>query len=127
MPALSHTGNQIFAPTIKAKTVAYTVTTSESGVIFTDRGATVAVNFTLPVNSTVPIGFDVTFYGVSAYGFTVTCSPADTIVGLNNAAADTVTCTTTSLMIGAAVRLIWDGVSWLAFAASAGPTYTVAG
>lgn len=125
-PLPGKSGAQNFQPPIKAKTTAYTCTVEESGVIFTTRGATVAVNFTLPLNGTCPIGTNFTFYGVSAYGFTVTSNPADTITTLNDADADTITCTTTSKMIGAAVRVIWDGTRWLAFQASVGNTYTVA-
>ena len=126
MPQASRAGNYVQGTIVKAKTAAYTCTVAESGVFFTNRGATVAVNFTLPLNSSTPIGTEYTFYGISAYGFTVTSNPADTITTLNDAAADTITCTTTSKIIGAAVRVIWDGTSWLAFQASVGNTYAVA-
>src|ERR1041385_2458237 len=116
MPASSNGGNAIFGTLVKAKTASYTVTVQESGVLFTNRGATAAITFTLPDTSVgnVPIGFEVNFFGVSATGFTVTCNPSDKIVTKNDANADSITCTTTSLMIGAAVRLIWDGTGWLA-------------
>lgn len=126
MPTPSFAGSAVFGPIIKAKTAAYTVLNTESGTIFTTRGATVAVNFTLPVNSSVPIGFDITVYGVSAYGFTITSNPTDTLVVKNDATADTITTTTTSLIIGAAVRVVFDGTGWLTFNASAGPTYAIA-
>ncbi len=126
MPATSNAGNAVFGKIIKAKTAAYTVTVQEDGVLFTNRGATAAINFTLPLNSTVPVGFSVGFYGVSATGFTVTSNPSDTLVVKNDATADTLTMTTTSLIIGAAVRVIWDGIGWLTYAESVGPTYAVA-
>ena len=44
----------------------------------------------------------------------------------NDAAADSLTMTTTSLIIGAAVKVIWDGTAWLSYNQSVGPTYTVA-
>lgn len=127
MPANSFGGLEQLESLIVAKTSDYTVLVSENGTLFTTRGAGAAVTFTLPLNSTVPIGFHVKFFNVSAYGMIIASNPTDTLVGLNNAAADTVTCTTTSLMIGAAVEVVWDGTGWLVFALSAGPTYTVAG
>lgn len=126
MPAPSKAGAMRYQRLIKAKTAAYTCTVEESGVLFTNRGATAAITFTLPLNSTCPIGTEFMFYGVSAYGFTVTSNPADTITTLNDAAADSLTMTTTSKIIGAAVRVIWDGTSWLAYQESVGNTYTVA-
>jgi len=126
MPAPSFAGSAVFGPIIKAKTAAYTVTAAESGVIFTNRGATVAITFTLPAVTGLAIGTDYTFYGVSATGFTVASNGSlDNIVALNDTAADSITCTTTSLIIGATVRVIWDGVRWLSFRGGAG-TYTVA-
>jgi hypothetical protein len=127
MPAPSKAGAENYQPTIKAKAAAYTVTAAESGTLFTNRGATAAITFTLPVVTGLPIGTNYTFFGVSATGFTVaTDGSLDNIVNKNDAGADTVTATTTSLMIGAAVRVIWDGTSWLSFNASAGPTYVAA-
>lgn len=113
---------------VKAKTASYTITASENGVLFTNRGAGSAITFTLPDTSTgaIPVGFEVQFYGVSATGFTVASNPTDTIVTLNDAGADSITMTSTSKIIGAALRLIWDGTAWLAFQASVGNTYTVA-
>ena len=125
MPASSTAGNGVFGQIIKAKTAAYTLTAAESGVLFTNRGATVAITFTLPLNSTCPIGTWFEFYGVSATGFTVASNPTDTLVVLNDAAADTLTMTTTSLIIGSYLRVIWDGTGWLTVR-GAGNTYTVA-
>lgn len=127
MPAPSNAGNQVFGKIIKAKTAAYTVTSAEDGVLFTNRGATAAITFTLPDTSVgLPVGFTVAFFGVSATGFTVACNPSDKIVTKNDANADSITCTTTSLIIGAAVRVIWDGIGWLEYSESGGPTYTIA-
>lgn len=127
MPASSFAGAENYQPTVKAKTAAYTVTAQESGVWFTNRGATVAITFTLPDVTGLAVGTRFTFYGVSAYGFTVASSgSSDNIATLNDAAADSITCTTASKIIGAAVSVIWDGTNWLAFQASVGNTYTVA-
>lgn len=127
MPLPSLGGSQAFLPIIKAKTAAYSVLATESRVIFTNRGATASVTFTLPAVTNLPIGTEYTFIGVSAYGFAVASNgSSDNISTMNDATADSITCTSTSRMIGAAVRVIWDGTAWLAFQASVGNTYTVA-
>lgn len=127
MPLASIGGNQPFGTLLKAKTAAYTVLASESGVLFTNEGATASVTFTLPAVTNLPIGATFSFYGMSAYGMVVASNgSADNIVAKNDVAADTVTCTTTSLMIGAAVKVIWSGTKWLSYAESAGPTYAIA-
>ena len=128
MPLASLGGSEIFLPLIKAQSTATrAVLASESGVIFTTRGATAAVTFTLPAVTNLPIGTEYTFYSVSAYGMVVASNGSlDNIVALNDVSADSITCTTTSLMIGAAIRVIWDGVRWLSFNASSGATYTKA-
>lgn len=126
MPLPSTAGNAVFGPIVKAKTAAYTVTSAENGVIFTNRGATAAIAFVLPLNSTIPIGFCVEFYGISAYGFSVETNPADTMIVINDVAADKLTMTTTSLMIAAALKCMWDGTAWLTWRNGFGNTYTVA-
>lgn len=126
MPQASVHGGFRFEQAIKAKTASYTLSASESGTLFTNRGATAAITFTLPLNSTCPIGTWFEFFGVSATGFTVASNPSDTMVVKNDANADTVTMTTTSLIIGAAVRVVWDGTGWLTWFASSGPTYVIA-
>lgn len=126
MPLSSKEGNIRFGQRIVAKTASYTVTVDESGTLFTNRGATAAITFTLPLNSTCPIGTHFEFFGISATGYTVASNPSDTIVTKNDAAADSITNTTTSLMIGGANKFVWDGTSWLHYAQSVGPTYTVA-
>lgn len=127
MPAPSKAGSEFSQPIIRAKTAAYTVTADESGVLFTNRGATAAITFTLPAVTHLPIGTRYEFYGVSAYGFTVASNgSSDNILTLNDATADSITCTSTSKIIGASVSVIWDGTAWLARQASVGNTYTVA-
>lgn len=109
---------------ISAKTASYTVLLSEWGTTFTTRGATAAVTFTLPAVTNATAGIWYRFYNVSAYGLVVASNGSnDNIVAVNDAAADSVTCTTTSLMIGACVKVIWDGTGWLSINESSGPTY----
>jgi len=128
MPSPSYAGAQHYQTLVKAKTADYTLTADENGVLFTNRGASAAITFTLPITSTglVSIGYRASFFGVSATGYTVTANPSDTMVTLNDAGADSITCTTTSKIIGARVDVMWDGTGWLTTQASVGNTYTVA-
>lgn len=127
MPLPSKTLAHNFEPIIRAKSAAYTVTAEESGVIFTNRGGTVAFTFTLPAVTGLAIGTRYTFVGTNAYGFTVASNGSlDNILTLNDATADSITCTTASKIIGARVDVIWDGVAWIASQASVGNTYVVA-
>ena len=116
MPLPSKQGAQVFQAPIVAKAASYTVTAAESGTLFTNRGATVAITFTLPAVTDLPIGVNYTFYGVSATGFTVASNgSSDNITGVNDVSLDSLTATTTSLIIGASIRVIWDGTRWLSF------------
>jgi hypothetical protein len=127
MPLSSKQGAQNFQQKIVAKTAAYTITAEESGTLFTTRGATAAVTFTLPAVTGLPIGTNYSFYGVTNVGFTVASNGSlDNIITKNDLAADSITATTDSLAISASVDVIWDGFKWLAKQASVGPTYTVA-
>lgn len=111
---------------ISAKVAAYSVVPADIGTLFTNRGATASFTFTLPRTADLTAGWWCEFYGVSAYGFVVASNgSADDIVALNDAGADTLTMTTTSRIIGANVRLVWDGTGWLTFE-GAGATYAVA-
>lgn len=129
MPATSKAGGLVVKPIIRAKTASYTVTVAEDGVIFTNRGATAAITFTLPAvtNGAVPVGTEYTFISISASGFTIASNgSSDNILSLNDAGADSITCTTASKILGAWVKVLWDGTNWLAAQASVGNTYTVA-
>lgn len=126
MPLSSFEGVHAYDTAPIAKTTAYSVLSTDHGRFFTNRGATASVTFTLPAVTTLPAGFTVSFFAVSNYGLVVASNgSSDNIVGLNDAGADTITCTTTSRMIGANVKVVFDGVGWLAIE-GAGATYTVA-
>ena len=127
MPLSSKQGAMVYQQKIVAKTAAYTITAEESGTLFTTRGATAAVAFTLPAVAGLPIGTNYDFYGVTNVGFSVASNGSlDNITTMNDLAADSITCTTDSRAIGAAVSVTWDGTRWLAKQASVGNTYTVA-
>ena len=111
---------------ISAKTASYSIVGADFGKLFTNRGATTSITFTTPPTGDLPAGWSCSFYGVSAYGFVVTSlGSSDNIVALNDAAADSLTMTTTSRIIGAYISIIWDGTSWLTIRGD-GNTYAVA-
>lgn len=128
--AVTSTGGSSAGPnleSIAAKTAAYSVLLSDWGKTFTTRGATAAVTFTLPAVTSAVAGIWYRFYNVSAYGMVIASNgSSDNIVGKNDAAADSLTFTTTSLMIGACVKVIWDGTGWLSLIESDGNTCAVA-
>lgn len=112
---------------IVAKTAAYTCLLSEWGTTFTNRGATASVTFTLPAVTSAVAGMWYKFYAVSNYGLVIASNgSSDNIVARNDAAADSITFSTTSLMIGACVQVTWDGTGWLAQILSDGNTLAVA-
>lgn len=98
---------------ISAKTADYTVKAYESGTLFTNRGATGAVNFTLP--NTVYQGLSFGFYAAANQNLKVTAATGDTMVAFNDAAADSVSYETASEKIGGAFDVISDGTGWLVF------------
>lgn len=112
---------------VQDKTAAYTVKENEFGTIFTNRGCTTAVAFTLPAVTNLPTGWWAIFYSVDNDGLSVASNgSSDNIVAKNDAAADSITMTTNSLSIGAGLLVIWDGTKWLTFQSGWGQTYTVA-
>jgi hypothetical protein len=110
-----------------AKVAAYQIVADDLGKTFTNRGATASVAFTLPPINTIQAGWWCRFFGVTNAGFSVVShGSSDNIVSLNDATADSITMTTNSLAIGAAIDISWDGTGWCAERASAGNTYTTA-
>jgi hypothetical protein len=127
MPLPSKQGAESYQRKITAKTASYTVTAEESGTLFTTRGATAAVTFTLPAVTGLPIGTFYEFYNVVNAGMVIASNGSlDNITSKNDVSADSITCTTDSVSISACVEVIWDGTRWLAKQASVGMTYTVA-
>lgn len=97
------------APIMLAKTADYTVLASDSGMIFHTTGATANVNFTLPAISTGPWRF--TFINGADYNLTVTSAVADTIVTMNDLAADSVAFSTATEKIGGSIEAYCDGTT----------------
>lgn len=96
---------------IIAKTADYTVLEADNNVLFTNRGASGAVNFTLPATAKKGLRFG--FYVAAGQDVTVTAGTADTMVAFNDAAADSIAYSTSSEKIGAMVEVIGDGTGWL--------------
>jgi|694.fasta_scaffold15194_12 hypothetical protein len=95
-----------------AKTSAsVTVAESDNYTLFTNEGASNAVNFTLP--ATAKKGLRYGFYVVADQNVTVTAGTADTMVVLNDAAADSVALQTSSEKIGGFFEVMGTGTKWL--------------
>lgn len=128
--AITTTGGSSDGPnlaSISAKTAAYSVLLSDWGKMFTNRGATASVTFTLPAVTSAVAGIWYEFFAVSNYGLVIASNgSSDNIVCRNDATADTVTANTTSLMIGFSARVTWDGTGWLCQILSDGNTLVVA-
>lgn len=111
-----------------AKTADYTIVaaTDPSGAIFTNRGATAAVIFTLPAPTKALAGVFFLFAVHADQNVTVKTATADTLVTLNDAAVDSLAVSTTSQKIGALMLTLCDGTSWYAMGVAVGHTYTIA-
>lgn len=96
----------------EAKTADYTIKPRDCGKIFTNRGATGTVIFTLPrINSANAMkGFNVEFFTVAAQILRVASDPADSMVTTADAAADSVS---SIAAIGTHFRVVCDGTGWL--------------
>ena len=95
-----------------AKTANYTVgtvATDTFGTVFTNRGASGAVTFTLPSPSSGAYYF---FAGVADQNITITAGSA-IAVSVNNAACTSIAFSTSSQKIGSFAVAIADGTSWL--------------
>jgi len=119
---------------VKAKTADYTIVSADdpSGTVFTNRGASGAVVFTLPAPSQALEGVFYDFVGVAGHHITVKTATADTLIAYNDATADSIATSTAGELIGVAMRAVCDGTSWIAFGMAVGAggataaTYTIA-
>lgn len=90
---------------IATKTTNYTVVAADNNTEFFTTGAAGAVNFTLP--ATPVKGYRFRFFNTVDQNMVIT-APAGKLVGLNNAAATTLTFSTASQKIGAAAEITVD-------------------
>lgn len=104
---------------VEAKTAAYTVLPSDTGKIFTNRGATGSVTFTLPAPADNN-GMYVTFYAIADFAIVIASATADTMViptddtgtGDGDLAADSFTFATSNEITGASCMCFCDGTGW---------------
>jgi hypothetical protein len=116
-----------------AKTAAYTVNPAldRPGTVFTNAGAAGAVTFTLPLATRALLGWWYRFLGVVDQNFTVASNPVDTLIVINDTAADSLTVSTAGQKIGAEIEAQCVETSagvfrWVAKGNAVGHTYTVA-
>lgn len=100
-----------FKLNVVAKTASYSVLPSESGTLFTTTGATGAVTFTLPAIADSE-GCCFWFYNTVDQNMVLT-GPADKLVVVGDAAADSAAFQTASEKIGGGFFAVCDGALWL--------------
>lgn len=122
----------IFKRRVVPKTASYSpnAATDQPGTIFTNRGATGAVTFTLPTPSRGYLGFSYEFRSVADQDLTVAGATAGDIATKNDQAANSVAVSTSGEKIGAALAAecieTADGTfKWLVYGLAVGHTYTV--
>lgn len=96
---------------VAAKTADYTVTDDDNGTYFTNKGAAGAVVFTLP--TVAKRGLQYKFMAAAAQTLTLASGTADTLVVLNDAAADSVSYQTANEIIGGGFKVTGDGALWI--------------
>lgn len=113
---------------VVAKTADYTIKPpmDAPGTVFTNRGATATVIFTLPAPSLQLTGVRYRFKAHADYTLTVKTATADTLVSLNDVAADSLSLQTGSGIIGGEMEAFCDGTSWFVIGIAVGFTYTLA-
>ena len=88
---------------IEIVTADRTVVLADHGTLFVCYGGSANVNFTLPA---MTHGFEVSFFNAQDYNMTVTATPADSLVTLNDAAADSIAFSTAGELIGASLKIV---------------------
>jgi hypothetical protein len=101
-------------PVIVAKKADYQVLARNSGTVYTTIGATGAIVFTLPPITDGPFHF-IFINGVDK-SMSVNASTADTMLTMNDVAADGIQFNTTAERIGGMVEVWCDGTTLFGFA-----------
>lgn len=101
------------------------------GTVFTNRGATSLVTFTLPAPSRALLGVWYEFVSVVDQPVTVTSTASGQIATLNNGSANSLSASTGGQQIGARIKATCVETApgtyqWLTTGAAVGVTYTVA-
>jgi hypothetical protein len=97
---------------ITAKTADYTITKYDFGKVFTTRGASDEVIFTLPAVSDAYTGKWVVFISVADENLAVKGSDEELVV-FNDLTADAISFSTSSEKIAGAFFALCDGTSWI--------------
>jgi len=100
---------------VAVKTSSYTITTDDFGTIFTTRGATEEVEFTLPSAASTNKGEWVLFVNAANQNMAVSGAEAG-LVAFNSLIADNVSLRTDNERIGGAFFAVSDGTSWIVLA-----------
>lgn len=100
---------------VLAKTANYTVVASESGTLYTNRGATGTVTFTLPAVDSTWAGVYYYFICAAAQRMDLSAATAGQMVSFNDVACNTLSWQTASEILGGGFLVICDGTSWLIF------------
>lgn len=100
---------------VTALTANTTLNSTHYGGLLTNRGAGDAIVVTLPDPAAGNKGAWFDYIGVANQNVTFSGSSADKIVALNNAEVNSVAFTTTNEKIGASLKMVSDGTSWLVF------------
>lgn len=95
-----------------AKAADYTIVATDTGTVFTTRGATGAIVFTLPAVTSSFTNFVCWFFNAVDQNMTIQ-STANEMMTFNDLDADAVAFTTSSEKVGASVMVVCDGTSWL--------------
>lgn len=115
------------------KSAAYTITPAADrpGTVFTNVGASGSVTFTLPTPTRALLGWWFRFKAVVDQSIVVAAATADTLLVLNDLAADSLAISTTNEKIGGEIEVqcleTVDGTfKWCASGVAVGHTYTIA-
>jgi hypothetical protein len=100
------------APVIEAKTAAYTVLPEDIGKIFTNRGASGSVTYTLPQLNRIQSGWNARFF-VAAGQTIIVAAPANKLTTFNNATATSISFAQAGELIGNYVEIVYDGTTYL--------------
>lgn len=98
---------------IKTIGAAYSVVAADTGSLLVVRSGA-SCTITLPVVAAALKGVDVIIFNAASQTMVV-ASTADQMITFNDLDADAVTFSTGSNLIGACVRCVCDGTSWLVF------------
>lgn len=101
---------------IVVETAAYTLDPRRDpcGTLFTTRGATANVTFTLPASGSTLNGLWYEFINLADINLTVAGTSGE-LIAFNDLAANSVAISTSGEKIGSGFRVVNDGTSWIIF------------